>query len=181
MELLPSPLPFTFELPWVYEDGFATVSRSSSVSVLILQPPVLSGLSKSHACNPFFSTVFITPLPSRPPYHGLDRLLPSPLRLHLRQLPACVCQPGREPTAPVKLTTMRVFKALRRSIKGDKDTPHVNLAPKSAIAIVPPKKVRDCDRRAGLFFPVGPRAARSVVGIPISPLRPRRPLCCRPH
>lgn len=38
---------------------------------------------------------------------------------------------------------MRVFKALRRSIKGEKDgKPHVSIAPKSALAIVPPKKVR---------------------------------------
>lgn len=41
---------------------------------------------------------------------------------------------------------MRVFKALRRSIKGEKEgaakSPHVSIAPKSALAIVPPKKVR---------------------------------------
>lgn len=38
---------------------------------------------------------------------------------------------------------MRVWKALRRSIKGEKDggKPHVSIAPKSALAIVPPKKV----------------------------------------
>lgn len=37
---------------------------------------------------------------------------------------------------------MRVLKALRRSIKGEKDTkPQVSIAQKSAIAIVPPKKV----------------------------------------
>lgn len=37
---------------------------------------------------------------------------------------------------------MRVFKALRRSIKGDKDKqPQISIAPKSAVAIVPPKKV----------------------------------------
>lgn len=33
------------------------------------------------------------------------------------------------------------MKALRRSIKGDKDKPQVSIAPKSAVAIVPPKKV----------------------------------------
>lgn len=38
---------------------------------------------------------------------------------------------------------MRVLQALRRSIKGEKDAkPHVSIAPKSALAIVPPKKVR---------------------------------------
>lgn len=40
---------------------------------------------------------------------------------------------------------MRILKALRRSIKGEKDaakSPHVSIAPKSALAIVPPKKVR---------------------------------------
>ena len=38
---------------------------------------------------------------------------------------------------------MRIFKALRRSIKGEKEkTPHISIAPKSAVAIVPPKKVR---------------------------------------
>ncbi|KAK0702054.1 hypothetical protein B0T26DRAFT_659422 [Lasiosphaeria miniovina] len=37
---------------------------------------------------------------------------------------------------------MRVFKALRRSIKGEKENkPHISIAPKSAVAIVPPKKV----------------------------------------
>lgn len=37
---------------------------------------------------------------------------------------------------------MRVFQALRRSIKGEKDAkPHMSIAPKSALAIVPPKKV----------------------------------------
>ncbi|KAL2018229.1 hypothetical protein VTK56DRAFT_1136 [Thermocarpiscus australiensis] len=34
------------------------------------------------------------------------------------------------------------MKALRRSIKGEKESkPHINIAPKSAVAIVPPKKV----------------------------------------
>lgn len=38
---------------------------------------------------------------------------------------------------------MRVLKALRRSIKGEKEgKAHVSIAPKSALAIVPPKKVR---------------------------------------
>ncbi|KAK0636676.1 hypothetical protein B0T17DRAFT_587754 [Bombardia bombarda] len=38
---------------------------------------------------------------------------------------------------------MRAIKALRRSIKGDKESkqPHITIAPKSAVAIVPPKKV----------------------------------------
>ncbi|CAJ2512426.1 Uu.00g054410.m01.CDS01 [Anthostomella pinea] len=37
---------------------------------------------------------------------------------------------------------MRIFQALRRSIKGDKDkSPQIAIAPKSAVAIVPPKKV----------------------------------------
>ncbi|KAK5661195.1 hypothetical protein OQA88_11086 [Cercophora sp. LCS_1] len=37
---------------------------------------------------------------------------------------------------------MRAFKALRRSIKGEKENkPHISIAPKSAVAIVPPKKV----------------------------------------
>ncbi|KAJ9136514.1 Protein scd2/ral3 [Pleurostoma richardsiae] len=37
---------------------------------------------------------------------------------------------------------MRVLQALRRSIKGDKESkPHISIAPKSAVAIVPPKKV----------------------------------------
>jgi hypothetical protein len=36
-----------------------------------------------------------------------------------------------------------VRKALRRSIKGEKDKgPQVSIAPKAAVAIVPPKKVR---------------------------------------
>jgi hypothetical protein len=39
---------------------------------------------------------------------------------------------------------MRAFKALRRSIKGEKDggKPQISIAPKSAVAIVPPKKAR---------------------------------------
>ncbi len=37
---------------------------------------------------------------------------------------------------------MRALKALRRSMKGEKDNkPQVSIAPKSAVAIVPPKKV----------------------------------------
>jgi bud emergence protein 1 len=37
----------------------------------------------------------------------------------------------------------RAMQALRRSIKGDKDkSPQISIAPKSAVAIVPPKKVR---------------------------------------
>ncbi|KAK4224342.1 protein scd2/ral3 [Podospora fimiseda] len=37
---------------------------------------------------------------------------------------------------------MRVLKALRRSIKGEKENKtHISIAPKSAVAIVPPKKV----------------------------------------
>ncbi|KAI4866231.1 scd2/ral3 [Hypoxylon rubiginosum] len=36
---------------------------------------------------------------------------------------------------------MRTIQALRRSIKGEKDRPQVSIAPKSAVAIVPPKKV----------------------------------------
>ncbi|KAK4161018.1 protein scd2/ral3 [Cladorrhinum sp. PSN259] len=40
------------------------------------------------------------------------------------------------------LTIMRALKALRRSIKGEKENkPHISIAPKSAVAIVPPKKV----------------------------------------
>lgn len=36
----------------------------------------------------------------------------------------------------------RAIQALRRSIKGDKDkSPQISIAPKSAVAIVPPKKV----------------------------------------
>jgi bud emergence protein 1 len=38
---------------------------------------------------------------------------------------------------------MNLIKALRRSIKGEKENkPHISIAPKSAVAIVPPKKVR---------------------------------------
>ncbi|KAI1656789.1 scd2/ral3 [Daldinia decipiens] len=36
---------------------------------------------------------------------------------------------------------MRSIQALRRSIKGEKDRPQVSIAPKAAVAIVPPKKV----------------------------------------
>ncbi|KAI5866695.1 scd2/ral3 [Durotheca rogersii] len=36
---------------------------------------------------------------------------------------------------------MRTMQALRRSIKGEKDRPSVSIGPKSAVAIVPPKKV----------------------------------------
>jgi bud emergence protein 1 len=43
-----------------------------------------------------------------------------------------------------KLTSVYKLKqALRRSIKGEKESkPHITIAPKSAVAIVPPKKVR---------------------------------------
>ena len=40
-----------------------------------------------------------------------------------------------------RLTKSRLFQALRRSIKGDKEKPQISIAPKSAVAIVPPKKV----------------------------------------
>ena len=37
---------------------------------------------------------------------------------------------------------LRAIQALRRSIKGDKDkNPQIGIGPKSAVAIVPPKKV----------------------------------------
>lgn len=39
------------------------------------------------------------------------------------------------------LTVPHLMQALRRSIKGEKDNAKVNIAPKSAVAIVPPKKV----------------------------------------
>ncbi|KAG9259050.1 scd2/ral3 [Emericellopsis atlantica] len=40
-----------------------------------------------------------------------------------------------------KLTTMRFVQALRRSIKGEKEKTNSHVAPKHAVAIVPPKKV----------------------------------------
>lgn len=40
-----------------------------------------------------------------------------------------------------KLTAARCSQALRRSIKGDKEKQPINIGPKSAVAIVPPKKV----------------------------------------
>ena len=79
--------------------------------------------------------------------------LPSfPVDLH--QTPN-LASPDRATSFPAwdrkKLTAMRVLKALRRSIKGDKENkpPHIAIAPKSAVAIVPPKKVR-CMRLAPL-------------------------------
>ncbi|GJC78479.1 protein scd2/ral3 [Colletotrichum liriopes] len=39
------------------------------------------------------------------------------------------------------LTMPHLLQALRRSIKGEKDNAKINIAPKSAVAIVPPKKV----------------------------------------
>ncbi|KAF6842614.1 bud emergence protein 1 [Colletotrichum musicola] len=39
------------------------------------------------------------------------------------------------------LTMPHLLQALRRSIKGEKDNSKINIAPKSAVAIVPPKKV----------------------------------------
>nr|XP_036580346.1 bud emergence protein 1 [Colletotrichum truncatum]KAF6788258.1 bud emergence protein 1 [Colletotrichum truncatum] len=39
------------------------------------------------------------------------------------------------------LTMPQLLQALRRSIKGEKDNAKINIAPKSAVAIVPPKKV----------------------------------------
>lgn len=43
------------------------------------------------------------------------------------------------------LTDAFRFQALRRSIKGDKDKSQVSVAPKAAVAIVPPKKVCQAD------------------------------------
>jgi bud emergence protein 1 len=48
-------------------------------------------------------------------------------------------------STPVIANVWRIVQALRRSIKGEKDKgPQISIAPKSAIAIVPPKKV--CSR-----------------------------------
>ncbi|KAI0898494.1 scd2/ral3 [Annulohypoxylon nitens] len=44
------------------------------------------------------------------------------------------------PVDPIS-NIMRSIQALRRSIKGEKDKPQLSIAPKSAVAIVPPKKV----------------------------------------
>lgn len=61
---------------------------------------------------------------------------------------------------------VRVLQALRRSIKGDKDkNPQLSIAPKAAVAIVPPKKVGDtpvliCSLGRGwLARPTQPRPA----------------------
>ncbi|TPX22238.1 bud emergence protein 1 [Coccidioides immitis] len=53
------------------------------------------------------------------------------------------------------------MKAIRRSLKGDKDQKpqHVSITPKSAIAILPPKKV-------SVWFPF---ASRSTLARPSSP------------
>lgn len=59
---------------------------------------------------------------------------------------------------------MRIFQALRRSIKGEKDKPHIQIAPKSAIAIVPPKKV-SYELYPGHFCRASPADG------PVSPLR----------
>ncbi|KAI1381833.1 scd2/ral3 [Hypoxylon crocopeplum] len=50
---------------------------------------------------------------------------------------------NRDHAAPADsvANVMRTIQALRRSIKGEKDRPQVSIAPKSAVAIVPPKKV----------------------------------------
>jgi bud emergence protein 1 len=51
------------------------------------------------------------------------------------------------------LTRIPFFQqALRRSIKGEKDArpQHISITPKSAVAIVPPKKVRSLWSRAEL-------------------------------
>ncbi|KAK1755587.1 putative scd2 ral3 protein [Echria macrotheca] len=54
------------------------------------------------------------------------------------------CRPSFAPLCILdfSLIMTRIFKALRRSIKGEKEkAPHISIAPKSAVAIVPPKKV----------------------------------------
>lgn len=49
--------------------------------------------------------------------------------------------------------TMLFFQALRRSLKNDKErVNHISITPKSAVAIVPPKKV--CGRRPTEESPV---------------------------
>ena len=63
---------------------------------------------------------------------------------------------------------MDFFKALRRSIKGDKESkPHISIAPKSAVAIVPPKKVRLAPTLAGWVHE--PRSTGPDPSVPPSP------------
>lgn len=59
---------------------------------------------------------------------------------------------------------MRAIKALRRSIKGEKEgkPQHVSIAPKSALAIVPPKKVRHSAMQCTRF--AKPTAQTSNLG-----------------
>lgn len=56
-------------------------------------------------------------------------------------------------TSILTVLTMRFFQALRRSLKNDKEkVNHISITPKSAIAIVPPKKVRDCSSESAIHF-----------------------------
>jgi hypothetical protein len=87
-------------------------------------------------------------------------------------------KPSQPLHATIALTTMDLLQALRRSIKGDKEKPQISIAPKSAIAIVPPKKVGPllalCPGRcrlAPLCLPHGPTLA---VAFPTR-------ACCRPR
>lgn len=56
------------------------------------------------------------------------------------------------------LTMPHLLQALRRSIKGEKDNAKISIAPKSAVAIVPPKKVCKLSARSTILPSAGCRA-----------------------
>ncbi len=92
--------------------------------------------------------------------------------------------PNRDSVASARTVAnmLRFVQALRRSIKGEKDKgPQVSIAPKSAVAIVPPKKVSPIVRHPrGVRFVCPPPPPRSAgcedATLPL-PAQVIRPLC----
>lgn len=85
------------------------------------------------------------------------------------------------------LIPMTFMQALRRSIKGDKEKQHTSIGNKSAVAIIPPKKVRQSTPNAGAILrqhawrpmsSLGRAAAMTENG---DMLDARLPAACRAH
>lgn len=136
LEHAPNPDPRSvgyFNLPFVPSCCFSRASTMPSLS------HSLCSLEEA----PVEVTTTSPPLPAPP-----RPSRPSRAHLHRRSL-----------SDHTVLTTMRFFQALRRSIKGEKEKgANAAITPKSAVAIVPPKKVgyspSRSDSRAGIGYAI---------------------------
>jgi hypothetical protein len=146
----------TIECPVVTTTGLPILSLAAAsvehhvpaASVALMT--TLEGLPRSAClsslCVPQLNTLYSR----RTGDDASDPFLISPrfgIRIHFPTISKLLVHPQEPRMSSRKLTSVYKLKqALRRSIKGEKESkPHVTIAPKSAVAIVPPKKVRfDC-------------------------------------